>query len=136
MTHMLLCLWLLWTAPALVAAPADPAVTAVVDRYVRAIGGPSALEAATTQVVRGTFDNGRGLVEPYVLYARRANQRATIIGRRNIYDTEGSGRGYDGRTGWDKNFIGTGLRTVTGSELEDLARNADLFRPTRLADSC
>ncbi len=141
MTHLLL--WLsLFLAPSRVTAHAvlspalDPAVAAVVERYVQALGGASALAAVTTQVNHGTFDNGRGLNEPYVIYVRRPNQRATIIGRRSIDEAAGSGRGYDGRSGWDKNFIGTGLRALTGAELADLARNSDLFRATRLGTTC
>lgn len=139
MTKRLSWLWLFLAASpviTLLGAPADQGVTAVIERYVQAIGGAPAVAAATSVVNRGTFDNGRGLNEPYVIYARRPNQRALIIGRRNIDEPAGSGRGYDGRIGWDKNFIGTGLRTSTGGELADLARNAGLFRAARLETTC
>ena len=43
---------------------------------------------------------------------------------------------YDGTTGWDKNFIGTGLRTVTGPALLDLERESQFLAPLRLADGC
>jgi hypothetical protein len=59
-----------------------------------------------------------------------------VIGTRSIDSREGSGRGFDGTAGWDKNFIGTGLRAVEGQELVELQRDADMLRPLHLLDSC
>jgi hypothetical protein len=60
----------------------------------------------------------------------------TVIGTHGFDSREGSGRGFDGTSGWDKNFIGTGLRTVEGQELADLQSDADMLRPLRLLDFC
>jgi hypothetical protein len=60
----------------------------------------------------------------------------TLIGTHPIDGNEGSGRSYDGVAGWDKNFIGTGLRRIEGQELVDLQREADLLRPLHLLDGC
>ena len=38
--------------------------------------------------------------------------------------------------GWDKNLIGTGLRTLEGPELAGIARDADILRPLHLLDEC
>ena len=114
----------------------NPDLDRVIDRYIEAIGGAQAVRQATTRVTRGTFDNGRGIEQPFVTSIRQPNQIATILGRRSVDESGGSGRGYDGRIGWDKNFIGTGLRAITGAELADLARSADLFRVAHLGDTC
>lgn len=115
---------------------AAAAASGLLDAYVVAVGGKPALQRITTRIVRGRFDNGRGLKAPYVIYAKAPNKLVTFIGSERIDGDEGSGRGYDGREGWDKNFIGTGLRTVTGVELADLVRDADLYRPLHLRAYC
>ncbi len=48
----------------------------------------------------------------------------TLIGEDAIDTESGSGRGFNETAGWDKNFVGTGLRTLDGAELAALARPA------------
>lgn len=121
----------------LVAPPQTPAGDAAIRAdYVRALGGEPALRALTSRITEGSFDNGRGLRDVFRLYEKAPNKRLTTIGREPITSPQGSGRGYDGAGGWDKNFIGTGLRPVEGRELADLARDADFFAPLRLLDAC
>ena len=114
---------------------AQPAIE-ILHRYVQAIGGEEALRAVRTRITEGEFDNGRGLVTRYLTYEQAPDKRVTLIGTRPIDSENGSGRGFDGAGGWDKNFIGTGLRTVSGSELADLKRDADILRPLHLLDDC
>ena len=108
----------------------------LIHRYVEAIGGEEALRAVRTRVTTGEFNNGRGLVTPFRIVEQTPNQRVTLIGTHPLDSNEGSGRGFDGVAGWDKNFIGTGLRTIEGQELADLQREADLLRPLHLLDAC
>jgi hypothetical protein len=108
----------------------------LVRRYVEALGGEAALRAVHTRVTTGEFNNGRGLVTPFRMVEQAPNRRVTVIGTHSIDSREGSGRGFDGAAGWDKNFIGTGLRTLDGQELADLQRDADMLRPLHLLDSC
>ena len=115
---------------------AQPTPATIVARYVEAIGGEQALRAVTSRITEGQFDNGRGLNTRYRVIEVSPNKRVTIIGTEPIGSTGGSGRGYDGTNGWDKNFIGTGLRTLEGRELADAARDADLLRPLHLLDDC
>src|SRR5262245_44939649 len=112
-------------------APGD-----LLQRYVDAIGGVAALRAVHTRLTTGEFNNGHGLVTPFRIVERAPNQRVTVIGTHGIESREGSGRGFDGAAGWDKNFIGTGLRTIEGQELADLQRDADMLRPLHLLDMC
>jgi hypothetical protein len=109
---------------------------AVFDAYVRVLGGEAALRAVSTRTTEGRFDNGRGLRAPFRVLEKAPNKRVTIIGSGAVSSDEGSGRGYDGRAGWDRNFTGTGLRAVEGDELQDLSREADMLRPLNLEADC
>jgi hypothetical protein len=109
---------------------------AVLSRYVRAIGGDAAIRAVATRVTEGEFDNGRGLKTRYRIVEQSPNKRITIIGTDPVDGVTGSARAYDGANGWDKNFIGTGLRALAGRELADAARDADMLRPLHLLDEC
>lgn len=120
----------------LLAAQAATPESAILDRYVRAIGGGDALRAVTTRVVQGRFDNGRGLNTVFRTIEKAPNKRVTLIGSHPIDASEGSGRGFEGEAGWDKSFVGTGLRTVEGQELADVAREADMLRPLHLNAAC
>jgi hypothetical protein len=113
-----------------------PTPDAILDAYVAAIGGEPAIQQITTRVIRGRFDNGRGLNATYLIYAKAPNKLVTFIGAERANGNEGSGRGYDGQAGWDKNFIGTGLRGVGGAELADLVRDADIYRPLHWRTHC
>jgi hypothetical protein len=113
-----------------------PEAEAIVAKYVNAVGGAAAISAVISRVTRGTFDNGRGLVTPFVTWVKTPDKLATHIGPKDIGDGEGSGRATDGRIGWDKNFVGTGLRDMPANELDEAKRTADPFRPAHLAATC
>jgi hypothetical protein len=114
----------------------QPTPQDVVARYVAAIGGEKALRSIASRITEGEFDNGRGLTTRYRMIEQSPNRRVTLIGPDPIDSPTGSGRGFDGTNGWDKNYIGTGLRRVTGDELADTAREADMLRPLRLLEDC
>ena len=115
---------------------AQPTAPSVVARYVQSLGGEPAMRAVTTRITEGEFDNGRGLNTRYRIIEEAPNRRVTLIGTDPIESPMGSGRSYDGVAGWDKNFIGTGLRTLEGRELADAARDADMLRPLTLLADC
>lgn len=123
-------------ALAVIATQATPTPASVLARYVQAVGGEAALVAIKTRVTEGEFDNGRGLKTRYRVVEQAPNMRLTLIGADPIDSPSGSGRGYDGARGWDKSFIGTGLRALEGRELADAARDADMLRPLHLAEDC
>jgi hypothetical protein len=118
------------------AVPPRRAAETIVGKYVNAVGGDAAISAVASRVTRGTFDNGRGLVTPFITWTKTPGKLATQIGRKDITDGEGSGRATDGRIGWDKNFVGTGLRDMTADELVEVKRTADPFRPAHLIATC
>src|SRR5262245_64556770 len=57
---------------------------AIVARYTNAVGGTTAMSAITSRVTRGTFDNGRGLVTPFVTWMKLPDKLATQIGRKDL----------------------------------------------------
>jgi hypothetical protein len=113
-----------------------PTPDTVLDAYITAVGGEAAIQRITTRIIRGRFENGRGLKATYLMYAKAPNKLVTFIGSERAAGNEGSGRGYDGQAGWDKNFIGTGVRDVGGVELADLVRDADIHRPLHWRTHC
>ena len=115
---------------------APPTASAILIRYVEAMGGEAAMLAVKTRLTEGEYDNGRGLNTTYRIVEETPNRRVTLIATDAIDGPMGSGRGFDGAAGWDKNFIGTGLRTLEGRELADAARDADMHRPLHLFDQC
>ena len=133
---VLLIRFALAVLPVAALAQAPAAESAIRADYIRAIGGAEALKTVTSRVTEGRFDNGRGLRDVFRLYEKAPNKRLTVIGQQPITSPQGSGRGYDGASGWDKNFIGTGLRTLQGVELADLAREADFFAVLGVFDAC
>src|SRR5262245_27435346 len=120
----------------LTAQSGNGSVHAVFDAYVHALGGDAALRAVATRTTEGRFDNGRGLRATFRTVEKAPNKRVTVIGSRPVSSDQGSGRGFDGRAGWDRNFVGTGLRAVEGDELQDLSREADMLRPLNLEADC
>jgi hypothetical protein len=116
--------------------PAPAEIENIVRGYATAAGGAPAIAAVSSRITRGTFDNGRGLTEPFVTWVKLPDRVATQIGPKDISDSAGSGRAGNGRTGWDKNFVGTGLRDLTPAELTEIRRTADPFRPAHLLTAC
>ena len=121
---------------ALVLQTGPPSPAALADNYIKALGGEQLLRSVRSRITTGRFDNGRGLSTTYRIVEKAPTSRVTIIGSAPIESDESSGRGYDGTNGWDKSFIGTELRVVTGPELADLAREADMLAPLRLLAGC
>ena len=128
----------MWAAIVALAVTASQTATpaTILSRYVQAVGGDAAIRAVRTRVTEGEFDNGRGLKTRYRIVESSPNKRITIIGTDPVDGATGSARAYDGTNGWDKNFIGTGLRVLAGRELADAARDADMLRPLHLLDDC
>ena len=118
------------------AQSAAPTASAIITRYVQALGGEPAIRAVKTRVSEGEYDNGRGLNTRYKIIEGSPNKRVTMIGVDPVESAMGSGRGFDGVSGWDKNFVGTGLRSLEGRELTDVAREANMLRPLQLLDDC
>jgi zinc protease len=113
------------------AAPVMPSSEQILDKYVEALGGKSALEKVTSRVANGNFDvpafGASGTVQMFA----KAPSKATVI-----VDVPGFGiiqQSYDGKTGWDQ-MPQMGLRELSGSELDAKKLDTDFYRPLHLKD--
>jgi zinc protease len=108
---------------------AAPDVDAILDRYVKALGGKEALENVTSQVGTGTFEAPEaGLSGPTEQYSKAPNrffQKLTITGLGVVQ------QGYDGKVGWSQDPV-TGLRELQGAELAQTLRLSDIHRDIKL----
>lgn len=120
------------------AAPNMPTVDAVLDKYMRAIGGAAAVGRITSFVATGSSSGYRGFggggrVE---VSAQAPDKRATLISFPEYPDRGVSVRTYDGRTGW----IATPLAIVPkyelgGSERDGARIDAMLAFPSQIKAS-
>ena len=108
----------------------------VLEAHVRALGGEEALRGIQTRVIEGRLFDSRGTKNVFRLLSKAPNQMALIIGHEPIDAPAGSGRGFDGSTGWAKNYEGLGVHAYDGPALADIAREADMLRPLRFRDGC
>ena len=117
-------------APKADAAKADakpsalPTVDAVLDKFVKAIGGKEAIEKVTSRSMKGSFDiEAMGVSAPVEMYAKAPNKSAVKIDLPNmgVFNII-----FDGATGWDSNPM-TGLRELSGAELAQLKRRSDFY---------
>src|SRR5262245_20557498 len=97
-----------------------PTVDQILDKYVQAIGGETALGKLTTRVTRGTIEEEiSGVTGSFEVYAQAPNKLA-LIGRAQtkegfVFDIS---HGFDGAVGWSVNKagMGPGSRELSGKE--------------------
>jgi len=116
-------------SPVKMAAPADeaplPTADQILDRYVQAVGGRDAWMKLTSRVSTGTIDipaaNISGTLE---LKEKAPNQTLAVV-------TLGGAafkQAFDGKVGWSDDPR-SGLRELSGDELEETRRDADFSHP-------
>jgi zinc protease len=103
-----------------------PSVDAVLEKYVKAVGGKEALEKITSRSMKGSFDlEAFGVTgAPVEIFAKAPNKNSMKI------DITGFGvvnSVFDGATGWDSNPM-LGLRELSGLELAQLKRRSDFYQ--------
>jgi hypothetical protein len=119
------------------AAPSQRTAPTTVDevlvRYVEALGGREALASHTSRSAYGEWENVTRRVRfPIEVHASAPDRWVELL---DAAENEGvTGRGYDGAVGWSSNLTETGLRRLTGAELEARRREAVFDRPLRLRD--
>ena len=113
-------------------APGQPSADQVLDKYVRALGGPQRLAALTSFSAKGTykgFDDADTSVMEIV--AKAPGLRTTIV-----HTLSGDSIStFDGRAGWiaaPETEKPVPLLAVTGQELDGLKLEAELFFPARI----
>ena len=100
-----------------------PAVDEVINKYVEAAGGATALNAVTSRVLKGTLDvigvSRGGTFETYTV---APNKSLSII---QPGPTETIKVGYNGRIGWMQ--TPTGVRVLKGIELDAVQNDSDFY---------
>jgi outer membrane lipoprotein-sorting protein len=107
-------------------AAALPTVDAILDNYVKAVGGKEAIEKIKTRSMKGSFDlEAFGVSGAQVeMFAKAPNKSSMKI------DVTGFGvvnRVFDGATGWASDPM-AGLRELSGLELAQMKRGSDFYQ--------
>ena len=106
-----------------------PTVDQMLNRHIQAIGGRTALEKATTRVVKGTYVVIFGQTNSSLTfdwYQKAPNKSIFII-------DGGSQEGFNGAIGWSKGSK-SGLSKVTGEKLAVLKRQSTFDWTTKLSE--
>ena len=98
----------------------------LIDKYVQASGGASAIDKVTSRVMKGTIDFG-GKSVPIDIYSKNPEKRISFT-----HMSEGdSVTAFNGQEGW-LGAPGRPLREMQGSDLDAAAIDADLHLATHL----
>jgi hypothetical protein len=100
-----------------------PTVDEVLKRFVEAMGGAAAINAAKSRVTKGTLDVGgvsRG--GSFESYALAPNKTLSVL---QAYPLGAIRLGFNGRTGWTTSA--RGKRLLKGAELAKLQRDSDFY---------
>jgi photosynthetic reaction center cytochrome c subunit len=105
---------------------AGPTADQLLDKYIQAVGGASAVDKITSRVMKGSIDfGGRSL--PIDIYAKDPEKRISFT-----HMSEGdSVTAFNGKEGW-LGTPGRPLREMHGSDLDGAAIDADLHLATDL----
>ena len=106
-----------------------PTVEQIIDKYVQAIGGKTAVEKINSRILKGSLITSGGSA-PIGVFEKAPNKFLVII------DSPASGlsqNGYNGSVAWSKNPQ-RGLREISGPELENFKREYDLRREIKLKE--
>ena len=108
-----------------------PTVDSILDAYVKAMGGKAAIEKATTQQGKGTFEmptmGMKGSMETITKAPDKSLMKMDIPGFGAVQE------GFDGTVAWSQNPA-QGMREKSGPELAMTKRGAQFFRHLRLKE--
>lgn len=106
-----------------------PSADAILEAYIKALGGKEAIEKLSSRSSKGTFEiEAMNLSGEMENYQKAPNKYASLF---SIPGVGGGGQVFDGAKGWDSNPM-TGLRELAGEELAVLKREADFHQPLNL----
>lgn len=111
----------------------EPQAAKIIERYVQAIGGRTAVEKVTSRVSKGSFEGNfagikvGGVVE---IYEKAPNKVVSLI---TVPETGVMRRGFTGAYGYEQVPL-RGFREMSGIELDDFRLNADLHWSVKLPD--
>ena len=108
-----------------------PSVDEVINKYLQAAGGPTALNAVTSRVVKGSLDVvGVSRGGTFEIYTVAPNKSLTIM---QPAAGETIKVGYNGSIGWMQTK--TGVRLLKGAELVSVKNDSDFFALLHVKDS-
>jgi uncharacterized caspase-like protein len=111
------------------ATPPIPTTEEILERYVQASGGKTALEKLTTQVMKGSFVQIGGgqpnLSLTFESYSKAPNKTLFV-------NSGGYQQGFNGAIGWIKN--NGKLRRLAGEQLANMKRGSDFYANTHLSE--
>jgi photosynthetic reaction center cytochrome c subunit len=109
------------------AHPNLPTASQILDKYLAAVGGPTALMKVKTRVEKGNLDAG-GLQFPIEVYSEAPDKRVSISHPQG----GDSVTAYNGQVGWLS--IRNGLHMMTAAEREAAHIDAELYFPARIKE--
>jgi len=104
-------------------------VDSVLNRYVTALGGKSAIEKCSTRVLKGSVIMADGPGMPLEIYEKAPDKYVETVTRPNQGT---SSQGFDGTTGWAPGR--KGYRQITGADLDQLKLDADFYRDIKFKE--
>jgi len=108
-----------------------PSVDQILDKYVNALGGKAALEKLTSEVCKGTFEMDQlPGPAPEEIDSKAPNKQYSVT---DLSSFGLARRGFNGTAGWEDNPQ-TGMRDITGPELEAMKRDTDFYAPIKLKE--
>jgi hypothetical protein len=106
-----------------------PTIDQVIDKYLRALGGKSALQKVRTRVMRGSLITQGGLMAPLEIYEKAPNKSFTTF--RNPMGV--TLMGFDGAIGWTRSPE-QGLRELDGKELVFRRFESEFYKELKLKE--
>lgn len=108
---------------------ADPKAHAVIDRYIKAIGGEEALKKIETRVAKGEMAMpAQGLSITITMSQKAPNK---VLVEQSIAGLMDATQAFNGTKGWSKDSL-LGFRELEGAELEQLKRESNIRRELNL----
>ena len=115
--------------PATDSKTALPTADQILDKYVQAMGGKTAIEKQTSRVSKGSFEiPAVGATGTAEIFEKAPNKSAAII---NIPGFGVVQEGFDGKTAWAQDPQ-SGLREKAGAELGAAKLDAEFYKPIKL----
>jgi len=110
-----------------------PTVDAVLEKYVKALGGKAAIQKVTSRVAKGTFELSslagvKGSVE---IYEKAPNKQVAII---NIPGVGTDAEGFDGTIAWAVEPDSGVVHEKSGLDLASARRDADFYEDLNLKE--
>ena len=105
-----------------------PTVDEVLNKYIAAMGGAAAMNAVNSRVMKGSLDvPGVSRGGTFESYAQAPDKILTVM---QAYPVGTIKFAYDGNKGWA--LTSRGVRTLKGTELNAVLREADFYGPLNL----